>query len=63
MRKDGSRFWANAVIDAIRDETGKLVGFAKITRYLTERREAEKELEQFRPGAVPGAEDGGGGSG
>src|SRR3984885_11970446 len=44
VRKDGSRFWANVVIDPIRDATGNLVGFAKITRDLTERRAAEQEL-------------------
>src|SRR5690242_15957017 len=38
MRKDGSRFWANVVVDPIRDENGEHVGFAKITRDLTERR-------------------------
>jgi PAS domain S-box-containing protein len=43
-RKDGTRFWANAVIDSIRDESGELVGFAKITRDITERREAERQL-------------------
>src|SRR5688572_7501497 len=43
-RKDGSRFWANAVLDAIRDESGHLVGFAKITRDITERKEAESRL-------------------
>ena len=41
QRKDGSRFWANVIITAIRDEAGRLVGFAKITRDLTERRRAE----------------------
>jgi len=46
MRKDGSRFFANVVIDAIRDEDGKLVGFAKITRDITERRDAQTKLEQ-----------------
>ena len=46
QRKDGSRFWASVVIDAIRDEKGELVGFAKITRDLTERREAQLELER-----------------
>jgi PAS domain S-box-containing protein len=46
-RKDGSRFWASVVIDAIYDN-GKLVGFAKITRDLTERREAQMQLEQSR---------------
>lgn len=52
IRKDGSRFWANVVIDCIRDSTGSLIGFAKITRDLTQRREAEEELrrseERFR---------------
>jgi signal transduction histidine kinase/CheY-like chemotaxis protein len=43
-RKDGSRFWANAVIDAIYDEAGQLLGFAKITRDLTERRETQLQL-------------------
>jgi PAS domain S-box-containing protein len=47
QRKDGSRFWAGVVIDAIYDD-GKLVGFAKITRDLTERREAQIQLEQSR---------------
>jgi PAS domain S-box-containing protein len=45
-RKDGSRFWANAVIDAIHDDAGQLIGFAKITRDLTERREAQERLER-----------------
>ncbi len=44
MRKDGSRFWALAVLDAIRDETGTLVGFAKITRDTSERRAAQAAL-------------------
>jgi len=52
VRKDGSRFWANVVIDPIRDPGGNLVGFAKVTRDLTERRAAEEELrrseERFR---------------
>src|SRR4051812_27088648 len=39
VRKDGSRFWASVVIDAVRDEGGSLIGFAKVTRDLTERRE------------------------
>jgi PAS domain S-box-containing protein len=44
LRKDGSRFWALAVLDAVRDETGTLIGFAKITRDMTERRRAEEAL-------------------
>ena len=46
QRKDGTRFWASVVIDAIRDEHGVLIGFAKVTRDLTERREAQLELER-----------------
>lgn len=52
VRKDGTRFWANVVIDPIRDPNGNLVGFAKVTRDLTERKAAEEELrrseERFR---------------
>ncbi len=47
-RKDGSRFWAGVVVDAIHDDDGKLIGFAKITRDLTERREAQLQLEESR---------------
>ncbi len=43
LRKDGSRFWASVVINVVRDETGKLVGFSKVTRDLTDRRRAENE--------------------
>ncbi len=48
VRKDGSRFWAHVIIDAIRDEDGALIGFAKITRDATQRREAELSLEETR---------------
>lgn len=52
LRKDGSRFWANVVITALRDEAGVLRGFGKVTRDLTERRKAEEQLraseERFR---------------
>src|SRR5262245_10051449 len=46
MRKGGALFWANVVIDAIHDESGKLIGFAKITRDITERRNAQEALER-----------------
>ncbi len=46
VRKDGSLFWADVVITALRDETDRLVGFAKVTRDLTERRRAEEQLRQ-----------------
>jgi signal transduction histidine kinase len=42
VRKDGTQFWANVIITALRDEHGTLVGFAKVTRDLTERRLAEQ---------------------
>jgi len=45
VRKDGSRFWAHVIIDPIWSPTGTLLGFAKITRDLTERRQAELELK------------------
>ncbi len=48
IRKDGSRFWSMAVMDAIRDDSGKLIGFAKVTRDMTERRQAEQALERTR---------------
>ncbi|HEY9721357.1 MAG TPA: PAS domain-containing protein [Oscillatoriaceae cyanobacterium] len=44
IRKDGSRFWADAVLTAMRDESGRLVGYAKVTRDLTERKRAEERL-------------------
>jgi PAS domain S-box-containing protein len=46
VRKDGTRFWADVLITALRNQYGTLVGFAKITRDLTERREAEQELRR-----------------
>ena len=48
VRKDGSRFWASVVVDAIKDESGAVVGFAKITRDMTEKREAEARLHESR---------------
>jgi PAS domain S-box-containing protein len=46
VRKGGDLFWANVVVDPIHDETGQLIGFAKITRDMTERREAQLELQR-----------------
>ena len=44
VRKDGTRFWANVVITALRDSGGRLVGYAKVTRDLTERKRAEERV-------------------
>jgi PAS domain S-box-containing protein len=46
VRKDGTRFWVNAVLDPIRDDSGNLIGFAKITRDDTERRQAALALQE-----------------
>jgi PAS domain S-box-containing protein len=46
VRKDGSRFWANVIITAIRDEQQRLIGFAKITRDFTERMRAREALQK-----------------
>jgi PAS domain S-box-containing protein len=46
LRKDGSGFWANVVITAAYDESGKHIGFSKITRDLTERKSAEEKLKR-----------------
>src|SRR5439155_1372971 len=43
VRKDGSRFWANVIITALRNSDGELIGFGKVTRDLTERRAAEQQ--------------------
>ena len=46
VRKDGSRFWASVIIDPIRNDDGELIGFAKVTRDLTEKRAIEEQLRQ-----------------
>ena len=46
VRKDGVRFWASVVIDPVHDEHGQIIGFAKVTRDMTERREIEEKLRQ-----------------
>ena len=53
MRKDGSRFWANVIITALRNPEGTLVGFAKVTRDLTERRQAEEDRARARGARRP----------
>ncbi|WP_340265553.1 GAF domain-containing hybrid sensor histidine kinase/response regulator [Sphingobium mellinum] len=46
VRKDGTQFWANIIVDAIHDDQGRLIGFAKVTRDLTEKRAVEEQLRQ-----------------
>jgi len=48
IRKDGTRFWANVVLNALYDASGRLRGFAKVTRDITERRHRQESLEQTR---------------
>ncbi|MCP3442353.1 PAS domain-containing sensor histidine kinase [Bradyrhizobium sp. CCGUVB14] len=48
MRKDGTRFWASVIIDRITDESGETIGFAKVTRDLTERKQAQDELQRVQ---------------
>jgi PAS domain S-box-containing protein len=48
VRRDGSRFWASVVVDRINDKNGDLVGFAKITRDMTDKREAQMRLDESR---------------
>jgi PAS domain S-box-containing protein len=56
VRKDGSRFWANVVITALRNRDGTLVGFAKVTRDLTQRKETEEKLRALTAEAATLAE-------
>ncbi len=44
IRKDGSRFWANVIITALRGQNGQLIGFSKVTRDFTDRKRAEESL-------------------
>jgi len=46
VRKDGEKFWANVIISALRDKDGTLLGFSKVTRDLTERKQAEEQIQQ-----------------
>src|SRR5215218_1448325 len=52
VRKDGGRIWANEVVTAVRDAEGRLVGFTKISRDLTEHRALEQERERVRAGEL-----------
>ncbi|PDT10952.1 ATP-binding protein [Rhizobium sp. M1] len=52
LRKDGSRFWSHVVVTALHDETGRLRGFSKITRDITERKQFEEALLAAREDAV-----------
>jgi PAS domain S-box-containing protein len=55
VRKDGSQFWANVVITALRDDHGELIGFAKVTRDLTLRKAAEDSLRESEERALAAA--------
>ena len=57
IRSDGTRFWASVVITALRDTDGRLVGFAKVTRDLTERKQAEEERANLLVHGAHGASD------
>ena len=46
VRKDGTQFWGNIVMTALHDQTGKVIGFSKVTRDLTERKKAEEEMKE-----------------
>src|SRR6185436_2456636 len=47
VRKDGSKFWANAILTALRDRNGQLIGYSKVARDLTERRKDEERKNQL----------------
>jgi PAS domain S-box-containing protein len=53
VRKDGSRFWASVILDRIDDEAGRHVGFAKVTRDITDQHLAREMLEQARERCRP----------
>ena len=52
VRKSGERFWASVLIDPIYDDNSQLVGFAKVTRDITEKRRAQDEIEQSRQALI-----------
>src|SRR3546814_12905745 len=53
VRKDGSRFWAAALIDAVHDDTGALIGVAKVTRDITAQRPAQPAMEEASGQPLP----------
>lgn len=57
IRKDGSRFWANVIITAIRDKQGRLIGYGKVTKDLTERKQAEEQLRELSRRVFQAQED------
>jgi len=57
IRKDGSRFWANVIITAIHDHQGRLIAFGKITKDLTERKQAEEQLRELSSRVLKAQED------
>jgi PAS domain S-box-containing protein len=54
LRKDGSKFWANVIITALKDNTGQLYGFAKVTRDMTERKLMQDKLQEAERLAIMG---------
>ncbi|WP_459617519.1 PAS domain S-box protein [Bordetella sp. 2513F-2] len=48
VRKDGSRFWSSVVIDPVRDDTGEIIGYAKITRDITDKKQAQEDVQRAR---------------
>ena len=56
VRKNGQAFWASVVVSAVRDDTGRLIGFAKVTRDLTERKQAEAQLVRAKVEAEKASE-------
>lgn len=50
LRKDGTKFWANVVISAVRDDSGQLIGFGKVTRDFTEGMESQRALDRANRG-------------
>ena len=57
VRKDGSRFWANVILIAIRDDTGAVTGYAKVTRDFTDRKRAEESVMMQLSGALLASHD------